>query len=280
MRLATACCGWSASIGAWRHCERLYSPEELALIVEESEAGGLLRAEAGQMLRELFAFSDRTAREAMVPRVRVGGIHLGAGPDEVRSLVAAFPHTRFPVFEGDLDHIVGYVHIKDLLRLVESGTPVASGDVRQVPIVPETATLDVVLEELRRQASQMAIVFDEHGGTAGIITLEDVFDEVAGEIQDEPAEEPNIVDEGNGFWRVAGTVRIDQVGVAIGCQLEHPDVDSVSGLVMAMLGHPPAVRDTVEYDHVRFEVTAVQGLGVQECRVSHVPLLSISNAGP
>jgi len=260
--------------------ERLYSPEELSLIVEESEAGGLLRAEAGQMLRELFAFSDRTAREAMVPRVRVGGIHLGAGPDEVRNLVAAYPHTRFPVFEEDLDHILGYVHIKDLLRLVETGRPVTSGDIRPVPIVPETATLDVVLAELRRQASPIAIVFDEHGGTAGIITLEDVFDEVAGEIQEEPAEEPNIVDEGNGIWRVAGTVRIDQVGAALGCELEHPEVDSVSGLVLTLLGHPPAVGDVIEYDHVRFEVTAVHGLGVQECRVSHVAPLTESASRP
>jgi CBS domain containing-hemolysin-like protein len=250
--------------------ERLYTPEELALIVEESEAGGLLRAEAGQMLRELFAFGDRTAREAMVPRVRVGGIHLGADADEVRSLVEAFPHTRFPVFEADLDHIVGQTHIKDLLRLVESGKSVTSDEIHPVPIVPETATLGVVLAELRRQASQMAIVFDEHGGTAGIITLEDVFDEVAGEIQEEPAEEQNIIDEGNGYWRVAGTVRIDQVGAAIGCELEHPEVDSVSGLVLTLLGHPPAVGDAIEYDHVRFEVTAVHGLGVQECRVSHV----------
>jgi CBS domain containing-hemolysin-like protein len=249
--------------------ERLYSPEELALIVEESEAGGLLRAEAGQMLRELFAFSDRTAREAMVPRVRVGGIHVGAGPQEVRSLVDAFPHTRFPVFEEDLDHIIGHVHIKDLLKLAEAGQPVSAADVRPVPFVPETATLDVVLAELRQQASQMAVVFDEHGGTAGIITLEDVFDEVAGEIQDEPAEVPNIVDEGHGFWRVAGTVRIDQVGAALGCELEHPEVDSVSGLVLTLLGHPPEVGDVVEYDHVRFEVTAVHGLGVEECRVSH-----------
>ncbi len=250
--------------------ERLYSPEELSLIVEESEAGGLLRAEAGQMLRELFAFTDTTAREAMVPRVRVGGIHVGADPEEVRVLVEAYPHTRFPVFERDLDHILGHIHIKDLLRLVESGRRVTAGDIRPVPNVPETATLDVVLAALRKQTSQMAVVFDEHGGTAGIITLEDVFDEVAGEIQEEPAEVPTIVEESAGVLRVAGTVRIDQVGAALGCELEHPEVASVSGLVMTLLGHTPEVGEVVEYDHVRFEVTRVQGLGVEECRVSHV----------
>ena len=131
--------------------------------------------------------------------------------------------------------------------------------------------LDTVLGTLRRQASQMAVVFDEHGGTSGIITLEDLFDEVTGEIQDEPAEPQSIVRDASGRFRVAGTVRISQVGEALGCVLEHPDVDSVSGLVLTLLGHPPVVGDVVEYDHVRFEVTAVHRRGVRECLVSAVP---------
>jgi CBS domain containing-hemolysin-like protein len=251
--------------------EHLYSPEELALVVEESQAGGLLRREAGQMIRELFEFGDTAAREAMVPRVQVGGIALGSGPDEVRRRVAAVPHTRYPVFDGDLDHIVGQVHIKELLDIVERGASITLGNVRPIPFVPETAALDTVLGTLRRQASQMAVVFDEHGGTSGIITLEDLFDEVTGEIQDEPAEPQSIVRDATGRFRVAGTVRISQVGEALGCVLDHPDVDSVSGLVLTLLGHPPVVGDVVEYDHVRFEVTAVHRRGVRESLVSAVP---------
>ncbi len=248
--------------------ERLYSPEELSLIVEETEAGGLLRAEAGQMIRELFAFSDITAREAMVPRVRVAGIRVGSGPDEVRRVAMAAGHTRYPVYGRDLDDILGYVHIKDLLRIVEAGKNVTAADVGPLPQVPETASLDQVLGTLRRQLSQMAVVFDEHGGTAGIITVEDLFDEVAGEIHEEPAEPQNIITEGDQRLRVAGTVRIGEVGEALGVELEHPDVDSVSGLVLALLGHTPSVGEAIEYDHVRFEVTAVQRHGVKECVVT------------
>jgi CBS domain containing-hemolysin-like protein len=250
--------------------DRLYSPEELALVVEESQAGGMLRRDAGQMIRELFAFGDTTAREAMVPRVQVGGIALGVRAEEIRRLVAASPHTRYPVFDGDLDHVVGQVHIKELLDTVEANQPITLARVRPIPFVPETAPLDAVLSTLRRQASQMAVVFDEHGGTAGIITLEDLFDEVTGEIQDEPAEPQSITADASGRLRVAGTVRIEQVGEALGVALEHPDVDSVSGLVLTLLGHPPVVGDAVEYDHVRFEVTAVHRRGVRECLVSHV----------
>lgn len=247
--------------------EHLYSPEELALIVDESEEGGLLRAEAGQMLRDLFAFGDLTAREAMVPRVKVGGIPVGATPDEVRAIVLANPHTRYPVYVGDLDHIVGLVHITDLRRLLSAGEPVRAEGVRSMPFIPKTAPLDTVLSTLRGQSAQMAIVLDEHGGTAGVITLEDLFDEVAGEIPEGMEPQPLYRDVA-GRLHVAGTVRIAEVGEALDIELEHPDVDSVSGLVMTLLGHPPKVGDAVEYDHVRFEVIAIDRHAVRECLVT------------
>jgi CBS domain containing-hemolysin-like protein len=247
-----------------------YSPEELALIVDESEEGGQLRAEAGQMLRELFAFSDTSAREAMVPRVRVTGIEIGSAPEDVRGTAMVSGHTRYPVFDGDLDHIVGYIHIKELVALVEAGRVVTGRDAHPIPQVPDTATLDDVLATFRRHAAPMAVVFDEHGGTAGVITLEDLFYEVAGDIPEGAAEVPDIAPDGQGGFRVEGTVRIDKVGEALGCELEHPDVDSVSGLVLAVLGRLPVVGEAVEYDHVRFEVTKVQRHGVGEARVSHV----------
>jgi CBS domain containing-hemolysin-like protein len=250
--------------------EHLYSPEELALLVEESEEGGELRADAGQMLRDLFAFGDLRAREAMVPRVKVTGIPIGATPDEVRHTVSLHPHTRFPVFEDDLDHIVGIVHIKGLLRLVDKRLPVRLEDVQPVPYVPETAPLDAVLETLRSQHAPMALVLDEHGGTAGVITLEDLFEEVAGEIP-EGAEASQIFYDPAGRLHVAGTVRIEEVGEALGIVLEHEEVDSISGLVMTLLGHPPEVGDVVEYDHVRIEVVSIERHAVRECMVTPIP---------
>ena len=247
-----------------------YSPEELALIIDESEEGGQLRAEAGQMLRELFAFSDTSAREAMVPRVRVTGIEVGCAPDEVRRIASVSGHTRYPVFVDDLDHIVGYIHIKELVALVDAGRIVTADDAHAIPQVPDTAPLDDVLGTFRRFAAPMAVVFDEHGGTAGVITLEDLFYEVAGDIPEGQTDRPSIAPDGHGGFFVEGTVRIDEVGEALGVELEHPDVDSVSGLVLAVLGRLPTVGETIEYDHVRFQVTKVERHGVGEARVSHV----------
>ncbi len=248
--------------------EHLYSPEELAMIVEESQEGGLLREDAGQILRDLFAFGDLSAREAMVPRVKVGGIPLGASAIETRRIVSNNPHTRYPVYEGDLDHIVGMVHIKDLLRLATAARPVDESAIRPIPLVPATAPLDDVLAALRSQSAQMAVVLDEHGGTAGIITLEDLFDEVAGEIPEDAAEPRPISRDARDRLHVAGTVRIEEVGKALGIELEHPDVDSVSGLVMTLLGHPPQIGDAVDWDHVRFEVVAIDRHAVRECIVT------------
>jgi CBS domain containing-hemolysin-like protein len=248
-----------------------YSPEELSLIVDESEEGGQLRAEAGQMLRELFAFSDTSARAAMVPRVRVTGIEIGSAPDAVRHIAMVSGHTRYPVFDGDLDHIVGYIHIKELVALVDAGRVVTAADAHPIPQVPDTAPLDDVLATFRRHAAPRAVVFDEHGGTAGVITLEDLFYEVAGDIPEGHAAQASIAPDSRGGFRVEGTVRIDKVGEALGVELEHEDVDSVSGLVLAVLGRLPVVGEAIEYDHVRFEVTKVERHGVGEAWVTRVP---------
>src|SRR6185436_6099718 len=158
--------------------DQYYTPAELQLIVEESEEQGALRAESGQVLQELFEFGELTAGEAMVPRVRISGIPVGATPADLRKILSGSPHTRYPVFEGDLDHIVGTYHIKDLLRLLLNGQGVTAAGARPAPVVPETAPLDAVLTTMRRERAQLAIVIDEHGGTSGIVTLEDLFEEV------------------------------------------------------------------------------------------------------
>ena len=122
----------------------------------------------------------------MVPRVRITGIPVGAGPDELREILGHTPRTRYPIYQGDLDHIVGTYHIKDLLRLLLNGQPVTAAGARPAPVVPETALLDTVLATMRRERAQFAVVIDEHGGTSGVVTLEDLFEEVVGEIDDSP----------------------------------------------------------------------------------------------
>jgi CBS domain containing-hemolysin-like protein len=150
--------------------------------------------------------------------------------------------------------------------------------VRPIPEVPETATLDVVLETLRQARAQMAAVIDEHGGTAGVLTHEDLFDEVIGEVAEGTTERTSIYRDQRGVLHVSGTSRVEEAGEALGVALEHEEVDSVSGLILTLLGRPPKVGDVVTYDHVRFEVTAVEGHGVSECVVELVPAASEDTA--
>jgi CBS domain containing-hemolysin-like protein len=247
--------------------EQYYTPEELQLIVQESEELGAIRSESGQMLQVLFEFANLTAGEVMVPRVKITGLPLGSTPDRIRALLGSSPHTRYPVYVRDLDHIAGMIHIKDLLRLLLRNEAIGQAHARPLPLVPETAPLDSVLATMRRERTQMVIVIDEHGGTAGIVTLEDLFEEVVGDIDEGPgsAEQPYHDDAGR--TRVPGTLRLDELGQLFDLDLEHEEVDSVSGLVLTLLGRPPQVGDSVRYDRLQIEVTVVKGHGVEEAAV-------------
>jgi CBS domain containing-hemolysin-like protein len=245
--------------------DQYYTPEELQLIVQESGKLGVLRKDASQMLQELFEFGDLTAGEVMVPRVRITGIPVGTPPDRIRAVLEETAHTRYPVYEKDLDHILGMVHIKDLLGLLVRQETLSLDHVRPVPMVPETAALDAVLSVMRDQRTQMAVVIDEHGGTAGMVTLEDLFEEVVGDIEEGLSSQLHLDELGR--LRVPGTLRVDEMGQEFDLELEHEEVDSVSGLVLALLGRPPDVGDRVVYDRLELEVTAVKGHGVEECAV-------------
>jgi len=233
----------------------------------------LLRGESGRILRELFEFGDLTAVEVMVPRVRLVGIPVGTEVDELRQIVRAHPHTRYPVYIGDFDNIIGSVHIKDLLRHFIANRPVTANDARSLPYVPETTALDELLGSMRGHRSQMAVVMDEQGGTAGIVTIEDLFEEVVGDI-DEGRNRQAIVRMASGRVLVRGTVRLKDASDALGVTLQHEDVVTISGLVLALLGRPAVVGDVVECGRARIEVAAVAGRGVAEAT------LTISETAP
>jgi len=251
-----------------QNAEQYYTPEELQLIVQESEELGAIRAESSQMLQVLFDFANLTAAEVMVPRVRITGLPLGSDPAKIRELLGRSPHTRYPVIEHDLDHIVGMIHIKDLLRLLLRNESIAPQHARPLPLVPETAPIDTVLSTMRREHTQMVVVLDEHGGTAGIVTLEDLFEEVVGDIDEGPGSAAQPYRDRDGRLRVPGTMRLDELGHEFHLDLEHEEVDSVSGLVLTLLGRPPQVGDVVRYDRLQLDVTAVKGRGVEEAAVT------------
>jgi CBS domain containing-hemolysin-like protein len=159
------------------------------------------------------------------------------------------------------------IHIKDLLRLLLRNEPIGQAHARPLPLVPETAPIDTVLATMRREHTQMVVVLDEHGGTAGIVTLEDLFEEVVGDIDAGPGSPAQPYRDRDGRLRVPGTMRLDELGREFNLDLEHEEVDSVSGLVLTLLGRPPQVGDSVRYDRLQLEVTKVKGRGVEECAV-------------
>jgi CBS domain containing-hemolysin-like protein len=246
--------------------ESYRTADEIGYIVAESRAGGLLAREPARIIQELLEFSELTAREVMVPRTRVVALPLGGTRSEVAEVLETERHTRYPVYDGDLDQIVGVVHVKDLLVRFREGGALDRSLVRDVQFLPATEPLNRVLAAVRKTRSHLAVVIDEHGGTAGILTLEDLFEEVVGDIADQ-GEAPAVRKTGEGRVSAVGTVRLDELGEALGLELGHDEVDTVSGLIIAKLGRPPVVGDRVEHVGLVLEVSAVHGRGVEEAVV-------------
>ena len=243
------------------------SADTLQLIVAESVEKGELSETAGQVLEDLFAFRGLTAGEVMTPRVHAKGIERGASAAEIRSVIASTLHARYPVYEDTMDKILGIVLVRDVLADLVHERPLSDASIRKVPFVPETTPLDLVLSYMRRDKTQLVVVMDEHGGTAGIVTVEDLFEEVVGEITDSAHEPSPVSEHPEGEHIAMGFARLDEVGEELGVPLEHPDVDTVSGLVLCLLNRPPSVGDVVTWANVELRVVAIEGHGVAECVV-------------
>ncbi|MBK5964837.1 hypothetical protein CCR95_12285 [Thiocystis minor] len=251
-----------------RDAAHYLAPEELESVARESQQSGLISEESGRIFRELADFSEISAAQAMVPRVRTHGIPVSANDALLCEILNLHRHTRYPVYVGDLDHIIGTVHIKDLLGPLREGSGLAPTMVRETAYLPETATLDDVLAAMDRVHSQMIVVMDEHGGTAGILTVEDICAEAVGDIEEGEDDVPDALPVGADSYQVQGTVRLDTLGTLIGRELEHPEVDSVSGLILSELGRPPLVGDRIHWNDLSFKVSSLYGRGVRQAVVT------------
>lgn len=243
------------------------SEEELKMLVAVSSRKGVLQESERVLLTRALDFADTLIRQVMVPRTEIAGIDETATLRELRDIARERPFTRFPVFHDDLDHVVGVVHIKDLVPAPDLSRPV--GEVMRKPLfMPETTGLDRALAEFRRQRLQMAIVVDEFGGTAGLVTLEDVFEQLVGEVQDEfDRETPAFRSEKDGTWLVDGLGSLAELRERLGLRLEDEPYDTVGGLVFGRLGRLPRVGDVVDVEGRRFVVSALDGRRVSQIRV-------------
>jgi len=253
---------------------RLHSPEELDLIVAESAEGGLLNEGEEEMIHNIFSFNERQVNQVMTPRRKVKAIAHDTPLPDLLTLVAESQHSRFPVYEGDLDHIIGTLLMKDLLyqQLRMKGKFDIRLLLRPALTVPENYRVEKLLAAFKRQRVHMAIVLDEFGGTAGIVTLEDLVEEVVGEVRDEfDMETEPLVEIGPGVLEVAGHYLLDDLEeyVYLGREDDLPDVETVGGLIMTELGRPPRQDDRVTYNDIHFTVLAVDGLAVARARIEY-----------
>ncbi|MER7011891.1 hemolysin family protein [Saccharopolyspora sp. NPDC000359] len=251
------------------------SPEELGSIVRSSAEHGTLDTATARLLDRSLRFVDRTADELMTPRVRVEAL---STEDTVATLLALARRTgisRFPVHNGDLDEVHGIVHVKQAFGLpAEERERTLVGSLTQpVPKVPETLDGDALLEKLRSSGLQLAIVVDEYGGTAGIVTLEDVVEEIIGDVRDEHdrREVAAVRAVGDGTWVISGLLRPDEFVEATGVPLPEGDYETVAGYVLAELSRIPEVGDRVTSDGAVLIVTRMDGHRIAELRLTSQP---------
>ncbi|MDT0307977.1 hemolysin family protein [Streptomyces sp. DSM 44917] len=223
------------------------TPQELIALARHSAAQGALEADTAELFVRTLHLSELTTENVMTPRVDVHALHEGATAADAAALTLATGHSRFPVYRENLDEITGTVHIRDILGLapeLRPATPVTALATEPLA-VPDSLPVDKLLERLRGGGS-MAVVVDEYGGTAGVVTLEDIVEEVVGEVRDEhdPAEEPALVPAGPGVWEAEGGLRVDELP-AIGLAVPHGPYETLAGLLASRLEKIPAGGDSV-----------------------------------
>ena len=245
------------------------TPEELQALVDEAEGAGVIPRAQEELLHNVFDFARREARDVMVPAPDVEWLDAGWSAETALEHVAAGTHSRYPVGERSLDRLVGVVPVRDVAAAVRDAPNAPIGPhAHAAPIVPETKDLGALLRELRERRQHLAIVVDEYGGTAGIVTLEDVLEELVGEIEDEfdlPDDTLTRVDDHT--VRVAGSMTVDDFNETVGTTLPQDEAHTMAGLVFNALGRRPAAGDAVTVDGARLHVEQVDGVRITRLRV-------------
>jgi putative hemolysin len=264
--------------GVQMNQEASITAEELRLIVERGGEQGVLEAEEEQMINAVIELGERRVHEVMVPRVAIAGLPVDATFDQAIELVVAAGHSRIPVYEDSIDEIVGILYAKDLLPYLRPNAgehPGLRKLLRPPVLVPESMTIDDLLHELQRRKVHLAIVLDEYGGTAGLVTIEDLLEEIVGEIQDEyDVEEPMVVKLSDNEARVDGRADVDALNELFDLELELDDsdeYDTVGGLIFHRVGKVPAPGDKVQLNGLTLTVESTDGRRVGKVLVVHKP---------
>jgi putative hemolysin len=265
-------------LGVEMNQEAAITAEELRLIVERGGEQGVLEAEEEQMINAVIELGERRVHEVMVPRVSIAGLPADATFEQAIDVIVQDGHSRVPVYEETIDEVVGILYAKDLLPYLkpDAGPRPALRTLLRAPVlVPESMTIDDLLHELQRRRVHIAIVLDEYGGTAGIVTIEDLLEEIVGEIQDEyDVEEPMVVRLSDHEARVDGRADVDELEELFDIHLELEDeeeYDTVGGLVYHRIGGVPSPGDKVELDGITLTVESTDGRRVGKVLVVRTP---------
>ncbi len=252
----------------------VHTVEELDMIIDESHKEGVLNDTEKEILQNVFKFSDIMAKQVMVPRPDVVSIPIDITSDELKKLTIENQYTRYPVYEEDLDKVIGILHIKDLYPLIINGADIVLKDIiRPAILVPETLTVDMLVHEFKQKKSQMALVIDEFGGVSGLVTLEDVLEEIVGEVQDEfDEEEADIRQIYENEYIANAMLRIDEFNEFFKLEeqneVEDEDIETIGGLVIKNLGHIAKLNDVCEIGGFTFKVIEVDGARIVKLKIT------------
>jgi putative hemolysin len=241
--------------------EGVRSAAELQALVDEAEVSGVIPRAQEELLHNVFDFADREAGDVMIPEPDVVWLEADLKPLEALDEVAERPFSRYPVGRGSLDRLAGVIHVRDLVTAARGEPSKPLGALAEpAPVVPATKDLGALLRELREQRRHLAVVADEYGGTAGIVTLEDILEEIVGEIEDEYDLPDSSLERLDGSTvRVAGSMTVDDFNETVGTDMPHEDARTLAGLVFNALGRRPEVGDEVTVGDVRMTVEETDG---------------------
>lgn len=250
--------------------EQAHSEEEIRMIVNASHSDGILTDEEGEILDNVFLFADKTVREIMKPRTDMLCLYLEDTYEENLEEIIKSSHTRFPLCKTDKDNIIGMIHLRDILENAMKESPEKDLEKlsREVLFVPETSSVATVMKQMRLKHLHLAIVIDEYGGTAGLVSLEDIIEEIIGEISDEyDKDEPEITELLPGIYDINGLTPQGDVEEILGIDLGDQDDETIAGFVFSLLGRRAEIGDTVKNSGYIFEVTAVSNLRITKLKV-------------
>ena len=248
------------------------SEAELRMLLSRSSQEGEIEHEEQQMIDKVFVFGDKEAADVMVPRPEVAAVSITLPPEQALASVLDSPYTRYPVYRDDLDDVIGVLHVRDLFTAMHERGLVAvrlEELLRPAYVVPETKDLASLLQDFRRTNNHFAVVVDEYGGMAGICTLEDLIEEIVGEIEDEfDVAEVQIEQIDDDTYRLDGMFPIDEFNSRFGTELDDEDFHTVGGFVFGALGRAPEVGDTVAEAGMQFDVLEVDGSRIEKMSVT------------